>query len=226
MNSFDYFFENTSKLDKMFLVGKEEISFKNLYESALHLASGLNKEFGEKKHILLISANNVFFLKTYFAIIKSGNICIPLDPAIEQENFNYITEVTKPALIYLTADIKRKLAVDKFNCITPDELEQNYHDIQLLEKNPEYDKENCAEIIFTSGSTGKPKGVMISHKNLIANTMSIIEYLKLSQNDRMLVVLPFYYCYGLSLLHTHLRTGGSIVINNSFIFLGGIINNL
>jgi acyl-CoA synthetase (AMP-forming)/AMP-acid ligase II len=42
----------------------------------------------------------------------------------------------------------------------------------------------------------------------------------------MLVVLPFYYCYGLSLLHTHLRVGGSIVFNNSFIFLGTVINNL
>jgi acyl-CoA synthetase (AMP-forming)/AMP-acid ligase II len=67
---------------------------------------------------------------------------------------------------------------------------------------------------------------MISHKNLIANTDSIITYLKLNQDDRMLVVLPFYYCYGLSLLHTHLRVGGSIVLNNSFIFLGSIINNL
>jgi acyl-CoA synthetase (AMP-forming)/AMP-acid ligase II len=86
--------------------------------------------------------------------------------------------------------------------------------------------QTCAEIIFTSGSTGVPKGVMISHKNLIANTESIIKYLKLTENDRMLVVLPFYYCYGLSLLHTHLRAGGSIVLNNSFIFLGSIINNL
>jgi acyl-CoA synthetase (AMP-forming)/AMP-acid ligase II len=67
---------------------------------------------------------------------------------------------------------------------------------------------------------------MISHKNLMANTESIITYLKINQNDRMLVVLPFYYCYGLSLLHTHLRIGGSIVLNNSFIFLGSIINNL
>jgi len=42
----------------------------------------------------------------------------------------------------------------------------------------------------------------------------------------MLVVMPFYYCYGLSLLHTHLKCGGSIVINSSFIFLGGVINDL
>ncbi len=93
-------------------------------------------------------------------------------------------------------------------------------------QNIQADSERCAEIIFTSGSTGKPKGVMISHKNLIANTGSIVEYLKLIRDDRMLVVLPFYYCYGLSLLHTHLRVGGSIVFNNSFIFLGKVIKDL
>jgi long-chain acyl-CoA synthetase len=67
---------------------------------------------------------------------------------------------------------------------------------------------------------------MISHKNLITNTGSIIEYLGLKDKDIMLVVLPFYYCYGLSLLHTHLRVGGSIVLNNIFIMLGGVINDL
>ncbi len=67
---------------------------------------------------------------------------------------------------------------------------------------------------------------MISHKNLIANTSSIVEYLQLTPDDRMLVVLPFYYCYGLSLLHTHLRVGGSIVFNNAFIFLGGVLKSL
>jgi acyl-CoA synthetase (AMP-forming)/AMP-acid ligase II len=67
---------------------------------------------------------------------------------------------------------------------------------------------------------------MLSHKNLIANTKSIVNYLHLDNTDRMLVVLPFYYCYGLSLLHTHLRVGGSLVFNNSFIFLGAIINDL
>jgi acyl-CoA synthetase (AMP-forming)/AMP-acid ligase II len=67
---------------------------------------------------------------------------------------------------------------------------------------------------------------MISHKNLIANTASIIEYLKLTDQDIMLVVLPFYYCYGLSLLHTHLKVGGSIVFNNMFMMLGSVINDL
>jgi acyl-CoA synthetase (AMP-forming)/AMP-acid ligase II len=67
---------------------------------------------------------------------------------------------------------------------------------------------------------------MITHRNLIANTSSIVEYLNLTDEDTMLVVLPFYYCYGLSLLHTHLRAGGSIVFNNMFVMLGTVIEDL
>jgi long-chain acyl-CoA synthetase len=242
MNAFDYFFENTSTLDKPFLAGKEEITHKDLHNSCLSLSNWIQNKVGEKKHILLLSVNNLFFLKAYLAIIKSGNICIPLDPSIEPENYKYITELTNPELIFLTREVDKKLSLNSDKSVFPDKL------TTTVTLNPEpspltthlspltthhsplttelFDQNRCAEIIFTSGSTGKPKGVMISHKNLIANTSSIVEYLKLTPDDRMLVVLPFYYCYGLSLLHTHLRVGGSIVFNNSFIFLGSIINNL
>jgi long-chain acyl-CoA synthetase len=83
-----------------------------------------------------------------------------------------------------------------------------------------------AEILFTSGSSSLPKGVMLSHNNIIANTGSIVQYLDLSDKDIMMVILPFYYCYGLSLLHTHIRAGGSLVLNNNFIFLGSTFQDL
>ena len=228
MNAFDYFFENTSTLDKQFLLGKEEITFNELYNSCLDLAGWIKSKVGEDKHIFLLSANNLFFLKAYLAIIKSGNICIPLDPSIEKENLTYISDLTNPILIFLTPEVEKKLALNSDKVIYPEtQLKPEHPNLEPGTWNHEpFDKERCAEIIFTSGSTGKPKGVMISHKNLIANTGSIVEYLRLKPDDRMLVVLPFYYCYGLSLLHTHLRIGGSIVFNNSFIFLGGIIRNL
>jgi acyl-CoA synthetase (AMP-forming)/AMP-acid ligase II len=126
----------------------------------------------------------------------------------------------------MTRDIERKIVVGSVRCIYPDTIRNDEFMPPLADGIDDTNDQTCCEIIFTSGSTGVPKGVMISHKNLIANTESIIKYLKLTENDRMLVVLPFYYCYGLSLLHTHLRAGGSIVLNNSFIFLGSIINNL
>jgi long-chain acyl-CoA synthetase len=226
MNAFDYFFEKSSDLEEHFLVGKENLSFKDLYNSSLSLASYLQKEYGRNKNILLLSVNNKFFLTAYFAIIKSGNTCIPLDPNIEKENLEYISGLTKPVMIFMTRDIEKKISAGSVGCIFPDTLLHEEFNGSSAEKEDETDENSCAEIIFTSGSTGIPKGVMISHKNLKANTESIIAYLKLNKSDRMLVVLPFYYCYGLSLLHTHLRVGGSIVLNNSFIFLGSIINNL
>jgi long-chain acyl-CoA synthetase len=59
---------------------------------------------------------------------------------------------------------------------------------------------------------------MISHRNIIANTDSILRYMELTKDDRVMAVLPFHYCYGLSLLHTHLKAAGSVVIETSFMF--------
>ncbi|HNY53810.1 MAG TPA: AMP-binding protein [Bacteroidales bacterium] len=229
MNAFDYFFEKTCDLEKPFLVGRENMSHGELYTSSVHLASWLKKEFGSGRNILLLSPNNKFFLTAYFAIIKSGNVCIPLDPNIEKENLEFISNLTKPVMIFMTREVERKTTIGEIRSVFPDTIDAIVnidYDGGLSGREEDFDDNNCAEIIFTSGSTGVPKGVMISHRNLIANTESIITYLKLGQDDRMLVVLPFYYCYGLSLLHTHLRVGGSIVLNNSFIFIGGVIRDM
>ena len=75
-----------------------------------------------------------------------------------------------------------------------------------------------AAIVYTSGSTGRPKGATLSHANLVANTNAITSYLQLTPYDRVMVVLPFPYVYGKSLLNTHVAVGGSIVIENGFLF--------
>jgi len=77
---------------------------------------------------------------------------------------------------------------------------------------------DTASIVYTSGSTGKPKGVTLTHLNIVSNTRSIAEYLKLTPDDRVMVVLPFYYIYGKSLLNTHFFAGGSVVIDNRFAY--------
>jgi long-subunit acyl-CoA synthetase (AMP-forming) len=78
--------------------------------------------------------------------------------------------------------------------------------------------EDIAQIIYTSGTTGKPKRITLSHKNLHANTVSIVKYLELKPEDRVMAILPFYYSYGNSLLLTHMYCGGSLVIDNRFAY--------
>ena len=85
---------------------------------------------------------------------------------------------------------------------------------------------DLASIVYTSGSTGRPKGVMLSHQNLVSNMLSIVEYLGLLPADRMMVVLPFHYIYGRSLLYTHFLSGGSIVIDNRFAFPVAILKTM
>lgn len=80
------------------------------------------------------------------------------------------------------------------------------------------DPDDDALLLFTSGTTAAAKIVRVTHRNIVANTDSIVDYLGLTRQDRMLVVLPFFYCFGLSLLHTHLRVGGSVSVCNSFVF--------
>lgn len=83
-----------------------------------------------------------------------------------------------------------------------------------------------AAIMFTSGSTGEPKGVVVSHRNIECNSRDIIDYLGLSPDDRTMVVLPFYYCYGTSLLHSHLMAGASMALNNSFMFPEKVLDDM
>jgi acyl-CoA synthetase (AMP-forming)/AMP-acid ligase II len=85
---------------------------------------------------------------------------------------------------------------------------------------------DLASIIYTSGSTGKPKGVMLSHRNVVSNTHSICGYLKLTEEDIQMVVLPFFYVMGKSLLNTHFAVGGTVVINNKFAFPAAVINQM
>jgi acyl-CoA synthetase (AMP-forming)/AMP-acid ligase II len=78
------------------------------------------------------------------------------------------------------------------------------------------DPDSPALLVYTSGSTGGPRGVIQTHRNINANTRSICQYLELGPQDRVMSILPLYYCYGKSLLQTHLWAGGSIYFDHRF----------
>jgi long-chain acyl-CoA synthetase len=85
---------------------------------------------------------------------------------------------------------------------------------------------DVASIVYTSGSTGRPRGAVLSHLNIVSNTRSITDYLELTPEDRVLAVLPFYYIYGKSLLNTHFFAGGSIVVDNRFLYPNVILQTM
>jgi acyl-CoA synthetase (AMP-forming)/AMP-acid ligase II len=80
------------------------------------------------------------------------------------------------------------------------------------------DPDTPALLVYTSGSTGGPRGVIQTHRNINANTRSICQYLHLGPQDRVMSILPLYYCYGKSLLQTHLLAGGSVFFDHRFAY--------
>lgn len=70
-------------------------------------------------------------------------------------------------------------------------------------------------LLSTSGTTGSPKLVRLSLANLQANARSIAQYLGLSADERAITSLPFHYSYGLSVLHSHLAVGASLVVSDA-----------
>ncbi len=227
MNVVQYLFENSYGLDKNFVLGnKETISFVDLYDQTSRMASYLSSSFGSNRNIILISNNNIFFLVSYLGIMMSGNVCVPLDPSIEQKNFDYIIKECDTPLVLIEKKLMDKINFGALNLRTESDFTHLIKNQPSYKQSDNFNSELPAQIIFTSGSTGVPKGVVLSHRNIIANTSSILQYLHLAENDIMEVVLPFYYCYGLSLLHTHLRVGGSLVLNNNFIFISSVFNDI
>jgi len=189
-----------------------------LSDSLAHLLFEKGIKKGDR--IALILENSVDYIVSFFGILKSGAVVVPLNPQLVQREFAYLFKDCAPR--FVISDSKHQsvlkglidpifiLSVDTLNLVNTGKtgnLALGAHNVNDL-----------ALIIYTSGSTGMPKGVMLSHKNLDANAISIIEYLHLKPTDKVMVILPFYYSYGNSLLSTHIKIGATLVIDNSFVF--------
>jgi long-chain acyl-CoA synthetase len=85
---------------------------------------------------------------------------------------------------------------------------------------------DLAALIYTSGSTGFPKGVMMTHQSMVFTSWSLIEYLRLSEDDRMLLLLPLAFDYGLYQLLMAITIGGSVVVEESFTFQKSVYEHI
>jgi acyl-CoA synthetase (AMP-forming)/AMP-acid ligase II len=74
---------------------------------------------------------------------------------------------------------------------------------------------DLALLLSTSGTTGSPKLVRLSHRNLVANARAIVHYLGIRDTDVAPTVLPMHYCYGLSVVHSHLLAGASLWLTDA-----------
>jgi long-chain acyl-CoA synthetase len=191
--------------------------------------------------VLLVSENTFFWVAAYLGILRAGLVCVPLPPTISRQDLDLILETTEARYAFLQTRFAATHAhrFREINFVTDSGLPSrdgvlSRPDFAQLEDNiqrshdssPPIEGSDLAALMFTSGSTGKPRGVMVSHSNIRANTESIIQCLRLTSEDRMLTILPFHYCFGTSVLHTHLRVGGTLVLDSRFMYPEKVLQHM
>ncbi|MGD9897723.1 MAG: class I adenylate-forming enzyme family protein [Calditrichaceae bacterium] len=207
------------------------------------------KENGIRRgdRVAILYENSFDYIIGYYGILKAGGVTVALNTETNANTLIYLLNDSGAKAIISNSKYSRHLVLAirkspylRTVIIHQDDLSE-YNDVghcSQIRLTDIYDQGNdgspsvrgididLASIVYTSGSTGKPKGVMLSHLNVVSNTVSITEYLRLSHQDRIMVVLPFYYIYGKSLLNTHFYAGGSVVIDNRFAFPNVILSTM
>ncbi|MHC5109963.1 MAG: AMP-binding protein [Planctomycetota bacterium] len=92
------------------------------------------------------------------------------------------------------------------------ELGDELPDHEVAEREATLDIDDVINIQYTSGTTGFPKGVMLTHHNIINNGFHVGRIMKLSEQDRVCVPVPFYHCFGMVISNLAAMTHGAAVV--------------
>lgn len=166
---------------------------------------------------------------------RLGAILVVANPALKPEQIAYLLDDGQPTLIVTSSARGAALApwLDPANGWQPLPLPEAFSALPQSVA-PENDpvalfaapsrtataplhhrtENDPAAIFYTSGSTGMPKGVVVSHRNLLAGAQSVVRYLGLRGDDRILAALPLSFDAGFSQLTTAWVAGATVVLHD------------
>jgi acyl-CoA synthetase (AMP-forming)/AMP-acid ligase II len=151
----------------------------------------------------------------YLGALHAGLTVVPVDARSMAISAEAIFKATGARALWTDRASPCKWAKrDGFNHIEGSFEEQDPHSVPAAACN----EDDLAALMPTSGSTGVSKLVKVTHGNLIANTEAIIRSQYLRHDERAMLILPINYCFGASVMHTHLYAGGAVVFDSRFMF--------
>ena len=230
----------------VYLEGETSHTYEELAEGSAALAAGLRQAgLTPGDRVVLVLGNSFNYLLAYYAVVRAGAVVVPHYADARAESLKHVLRHSGAAATVMEGRAVRLLAgagadlpdlrilvtagpvpgggVDLMGGQQQMTLEQLGAAGRGQAPPDEPASAELASIVYTSGTTGKPKGVMLTHGNLLANIRSIVKYLELSPQDRVAMVLPFFYVYGNSVLHTHVCAGGSVAQVGTMVFPAAVL---
>lgn len=163
-------------------------------ELAARVRAAVRRLGRERRLVLLVGANTLDALVVHLAALASGHPLL-LVPGDHPEAVQSLIDAYDPDVV--AHPDGGQWVLDERRPVSAHVL---HPDLALL--------------LSTSGSTGSPKLVRLSHENLQSNAESIAEYLDIRDTDRAATTLPLHYCYGLSVVHSHLLRGAGLILTD------------
>ena len=181
------------------------------------------KELPDKSHVGILSHNCAHWILSDLAIMLSGLISVPIYPTASASTIAQILEHANCQLLFVGKmpewQTKNYLLPSEMHTISMHSEHQGMESwtgtTSRYSALDHYDLPNLdemASIIYTSGTTGMPKGVMTSYRSLAEGGKVVIDWVKLSKDDRFLSYLP--------LAHVAERN----VVEIGTVYCGGVIS--
>ena len=185
----------------------QEISYFDLDLYSSNLAHTLlRKGLSYQEAVAIWAPNSIEWIVAAIATHKAGGKIVPINTRMKGPEAEYILNASHAKFLFTVnnflgqdfgeiagqqhvPDIKEIINLDKDNILLTDRLDQ-------ASELPTINPKDIADIIFTSGTTGKPKGVMVSHAQNIRVFDYWSTYIGLTQQDRYLIVNPFFHTFG------------------------------
>ncbi len=202
----------------LYIFQDEKQNFEELSHRSSRLASSLVENGVEPgDRVALYIPNSLQFPETFFGVIKTGAVPVPLNLRIPPRTLTYVIEDSE-AKTLIASDLETSVSsperarelfesTDIEKMIIPGESEDktlNYEKL-IEEGHPSFGHankkyEDTAVQMYTSGTTGKPKGVPLTHKNILSTIEGFGRVMISDSSSRHLLVLPLYHIYALSAL--------------------------
>lgn len=192
------------------------ITYGELKKACDTFAFANNFKDEDKKRSLGVVAgtNRISTLIAYLSALRSGHVVLPMNPALDKSLQHALIEKYKPDWLFHEDKIILNELSTSLNFLRKSDNFYSSNNTSLCSISF---PDDLAVLMSTSGSTGSPKVARLSKNNVDSNAKSIVEYLNISSDDKPITVLPFYYSYGLSIVHSHLQAGATLCLTDQSI---------